>query len=327
MGTTISLGTSQDAIIMVDGLVETTSGTSTPLGITNGRNVHIVGVNGGRFRDTRGGTNQKIQVLRQDARGHTMIDSLFFDAPLATDLDQVVIRGYAPFGTNRAGWFYPKTYIQNCRFEGALWSGGSVHPDAFQKQTAMGSTYFYNVSIGFVYQGLMISNQSFSLDNPAVAGLQQEYWVEGLKNGSPSVDGELRIEKVDIFRTVDTYTGAGLWVGWNTNEGSAEFPGDDNYPVFFDGEDNWIMGGSNPADNITSGGGLAYPTGLGYYNGSHVKNGTLAINSVPGSDGISPYVTWVPAAQITGKLRYGDRPSGNHVTAASLSGYDSPYAV
>jgi hypothetical protein len=316
-----TLGSTTDFICIVDGNLNNST-NSNMLSITGGRNGWFLGKNGGKLTETRTTTSQKNGILRQNAYGHTFIDSLHIDSTSGMSVDNIVIRGYAPYGTSRVGWTYPKTYIQNCRIDGSQYTGNFAdpHPDIFQKQTALGSVYFYNFTSSFIYQGFLIACQSFSLSN----GSTQEQWVEGLKDGNSSTDGELRIEKTNIYRRGSNYYGPALWIGWNTQEGNSGFPGDDNFPVYFDGEDNWVYGNTTAADTMASGGGLVYPTGLGFFDGSHAWSGT-AINSAISSDATSSYATWVAAADINGKLREGLRPGGDHVTAGSLVGYDSPF--
>ena len=93
------------------------------------------------------------------------------------------------------------------------------------------------------------------------------------------------------------------------------------------GEDNWVKGGTFVDDTMAGGGGLVYPTGAAYVPGSTSRGGTTGdVAHVMSSDATSPYATWVANAQISGKLREGFRPGGDHVTSESLVGYDSPYA-
>lgn len=320
-------GSTTDLKIIVDGSATQSSGTANVLSFTGGRNAWIVGKNGGKLIDTRTTTSQKNVILRQNAYGDTFIDSLHMDSTAAMSVDVIVIRGYAPADVSRAGWTYPKTYIQNCRIEGSQYTGtfSDPHPDNFQKQTALGSVYFYKVTSTFIYQAYLIAAQSFSLSGSS----GQEQWVEGLKDGSSSVDGEMRFEQTDTYRTTNNYYGPAYWIGWNTAAGNNGFPGEDNFPIYFDGEDNWVKGGTNGSDTMSGGGGLVYPTGSAYSPGSTPyggSTGTIA-HTYNSTDGISPYATWVPAANIAGKLREGRRPSGDHVTAASLVGYTSPYAT
>jgi hypothetical protein len=322
----LSYGTGQDVKITIDGTLTAPAGTSM-INITGGRNIHILGINGGKLVETRTSTTQKNSIVRNQARGHTFIDSVHLDSSTAVSVDDFVIRGYAPAGTNRAGWVYPKTWIQNCRIDGSLYTGTFTdpHPDGFQKQTALGSVYLYNTTYSFVYQALLIANQTFS-----EAGANgQELYNEGLKNGTRFVAGELRFEKVNIYRRVNNLYGPALWIGWNTAAVYAAFTGDDPYPVYFDGSDNWVYGSTAANDNLN--GGLVYPTTLANYSGSHTKVSGTAINMVVGTDSVGTYASWVPAANITGRLYQGvsllnRRPGGDHVTAASLVGYDSPFA-
>lgn len=325
-----------DLRIIVDGTVTVSSGTSNLLSLTGARHVWILGINGGKLVDTRTTTSQKNTILRQNNQGGTFIDSVHLDTTSAVSVDNIVIRGNAPYGSNRSNWYYPKTWIQNCRIDGSQYTGNfsDPHPDCIQKQTAMGSTYFYNCTFSFIYQSILIAAQSFSLDDPNTAGTQQEQWSEGLRSLTSdslrgyqnTTPGEMVFEKINIYRRTNNYYGPAFWIGWNTNAGNSGFPSENPFPIAFVGEENWVKGGTNGSDTMVGGGGLVYPTGAAYAPGSTSRGGSTGdIAHTMSSDATSPYATWTPFSQISGRLREG-LPDEDHVTAASLVGYDSPYA-
>jgi hypothetical protein len=331
----ITLNDAQDYVVLVHGLIQQTSGTTNVLGITGGRRVWVLGVDGARLRDGRDGKESQTNILVwQNGIEGMFIDSIHFDAIDAMNVDSLVPRGYAPYGTSRSNWRYPDVWVQNFRFDGAKWSGGDPHPDNIQKQTALGNVRLFNGTMSFRYQSILCCAQSFSLRQFITSG-PQEQWIEGLRSGGPgyasTTPGELRFEKTNTYRTTGVYTGPAYWLGHNTSAGWSGFPGENPFPVRFIGQENYVKGGGvHSADTVFGGGGLVYPTGIEYVPGSRSYGGGYLVNSVAGSDALGPYVTWVPAAQIEGLLRFGDPPDGDHVPLTgekSLEDYTSPFAL
>jgi hypothetical protein len=292
-GLSRTLGTSEDAILQFP-----SSTVTGQVGITGGRHIRAIG---GRMLETRTTTSQKYQILVRECRGSVFLEGLDLDASTSQDTDNVVVSGYAPRGVSKVGWSYPDLYVQNCRFLGAQWSGGDVHPDLIQKQSAMGSLRIHKFTGEMEYQGLEFAPQSFTTNAP------QEAWLEGLQTG-------MWLDEVDIRAVNEVKDGYLIWFGWMAGQNGGFAGPEDPRPHYLN--DVYVQG-TTTLNNL--GTHLAFP------RVGTTGNDGEAIGMILAGDGLS--ATWPAVAQIYGTIRKGVAPvsGGQYVPAGAVGiGYSSP---
>lgn len=298
-----SFGETEDAIFVMP----TGATFHQQIAFTGGRQIRIIG---GKFDGsglTEGGGGESVVIDGADMGavngGKVGFESLFLegldiDLSGQHDLDMIWMGGeHSALNASHGSWNRPLIYAQNCRFGGALWSGGGHHPDIIQKNRPLAGVRMYNCTLTWSYQGLFLPPQEGTDD-----------WYQG---GTSLND----IDRVNLIARPDR-AAFGLWLNWDSNGGVAT-----NTPSPLPHTtlgDVWIQG--KTGDQLGSN--VAYP---------RVVTGTSeAVNSNPGdvgmivaANGLS--ATWKPAARIDGTLKYGTPPGGDFcpVGVAGLS-YSSP---
>jgi hypothetical protein len=259
---------------------------------TGGDDIRIVGGSIG------GGTSfaGEYGIVARDLRGSLFVEGVEMDFSRVRDKDNIVATGYAPKGTNRAGWSYPAVYIQNSRLLGSRWSGGAIHPDLYQKQGPQGALFMDRVTGEATYQGLMINAQSFS-GGPAPA----ERHVDGMRY--------TEIRRTNLRHRADHTFGYLAWLVWN--DGSGGFAGNDPWPVVLKHFYLRPMAGHALPRN------LIWPRVTTRVGGS--VHGALVMARDRRS------ATWRREAMISGRVHEGDPRRGDFVPAGRAGlGYVRP---
>lgn len=289
-GISRTFAATEDAILVLPSSVVTGQ-----IGTTGGRHIRIIGGKIGGGSATFSGT---YAIVARDLRGSIFIEGIDNDFSQLTDKDNITVTGYSPKGTNRVGWTYPSVYIQNSRIMGSKWSGGSFHPDIYQKQGAQGTLYMDKVTAEASYQGLQVSSTTFS-SGPA----PQELYVEGLN--------DMEVRRTNLRHRADHTVGYLAWFAWDAGQ-NGSFTGEDPFPIRL--SDFWVEG----IPGHTLGSNLLWPR----VTTTQGENGQDP-HMILAPDGLS--ATWTAASLITGTARKGNPPGGDFVPANSVGiGYVSP---
>jgi hypothetical protein len=262
---------------------------------TGGDDIRIVGgqIGGGvTFTGSNG-------IVARELRGSLYVEGVLIDFSQLTNKDNIVATGYSPCGTARAGWTYPKVFIQNSRLLGSKYVSPGEHPDLYQKQGPMGSLYIDHVTGESSYQGFMTNAQSFS---SACSNGSQETYTEGIKDGDRSTPGESVISDTNLRHRSDTVSGYLAWFNWDAGS-NGSFSGEDPWPHRLE---NFYVKGRPQGDRSLCCN-LIYPRTS---TGAAENGAVIRMNPVTTVDGF-PTATWPSGALIAGTARQGDPPTGD----------------